>query len=43
MLGIANWKYVKVVYITEVEDNFTTEWGILVGVDTLLDIMSIAL
>ena len=43
MLGIANWEYIKVRYTIKVEDNSTTEWGTLVGVDTLLDIMSIAL
>ena len=33
----------KIGYIIEAENNSTTEWGILVEVDTLLDIMSITL
>ena len=40
---MANWKCIKIKYIIEVENNSTIEWGILIGVDTLLDIISIAL
>ena len=43
MLSIANQEYIKVKYIIEVEDNSTIEQGILVEVDTPLDIISIAL
>ena len=40
---MTNWEYTKIRYIIEVEDNSTTEQGILVGVDTPLDIIFIAL
>ena len=40
---MANWKYIKIGYAIEVEDNSTIEWGTLVGVDTPLDIISITL
>ena len=40
---MTNWGYIKIGYAIKVEDNSTMEWGILVGIDTLLDIISIAL
>ena len=40
---MTNWGYTKIRYITKAEDNSTTEQGTLVGVDTPLDIISIAL
>ena len=40
---MTNWGYIKIGYVIEVEDDSTIEWGILVEVDTPLDIMSIAL
>ena len=40
---MTNWGYIKIGYAIEVEDNSTIEWGILVGKDTLLNIMFITL
>ena len=40
---MTNWGYIKIGYATKVENDSTTERGILVEVDTLLDIMFITL
>ena len=40
---MTNQEYIKIGYVIKVKNNSTIEQGILVGVDTPLDIISIAL